>query len=109
MQVVFADPPFEDERVEGLLHLVAGPVEFVEEQAIGVVAGDHRGRAESAAAIDDLGHSDQVLWGQLRAEEADALQAQRRGEVTDQRRLPDSRLAPDEHRARDGNVQQHVG
>jgi hypothetical protein len=85
----------------------------LEEQAVGVVAGDHRRRAEPAARagrrVEELGHADEVLGCQLGAEQAHAVEPERGGELGDQRALADAGLAPHEHRARHGDVQEHVG
>ena len=107
-QVVFPDAPLMDEGVEGLLHLGGAGVQLVQEQHIGLGPGDGTGRTELAEAVLNLGHADDVLGGQLAAQQGDALQPQAVGELLDNGGFSDAGSAPDEHRADEAHVQQDV-
>jgi hypothetical protein len=73
VQFVVAEPPVEDEAVERLLHLVAGPVQLIEEEHIRFVARDGLWRAEAALRLvsvpHDPGNPDEVLGGELGTEQ----------------------------------------
>ena len=109
MQAIAAQPAVQDEAVESLLHLVAGPVQFIQEQHERLVPGDVLWRAEPAARLiaiaDDSGHADKVFRRQLRTKQRFAFKADLPGELLDQARFANPRLTPDKHRPRDRYVQ----
>ena len=107
-QTVLADAPLVDQGVEGFLHLGGTGVQLVQKEDIGLAPGDGPGRAELAEAVFDLGHADNVLRGQLAAQKGDAFQAQGVGELLDDGGFANARRPPDEHRADEPHVQQHV-
>jgi hypothetical protein len=50
-----------DEAVKWLLHLPGADVEFVGEEAAGILPRDRAGRAKHAFAADDLRHADDIF------------------------------------------------
>src|SRR5258706_2816426 len=66
-QLVFAEAPLVNQTVESLLHLMRARVQLIEEKAIRLLACDRGRRAESALAIRDLRHADEILGRQLAA------------------------------------------
>ena len=80
-------------------------IELIQEQAIGITPGDHAGRTETAGAIDDLRHPDEIFWRYLSPEQGDAWQPYLRGKLLDQGRLTNTWRSPNKHRAHDGDVE----
>jgi hypothetical protein len=79
-QAELAQAPVLDQAVKGFLHVVRAGIQLVQKETVGIGARDQAGRAEMADPVHDLRHADQVLWGELRAQERDARQADLVGE-----------------------------
>jgi len=113
VQRVTAETAVQDQAVERLLHLVAASVQLVEEQHVRLVARDGLRRAEPAlrrlSLPDDPGHADEVLGGELRAEQRVAVQANLGGELLHQAGLADAGLTPDKDRPYHRDVQEEFG
>lgn len=60
-------------------------------------------------AVDNSRDTHEVFRRQLRAQQGNAVEPERVGELPDERGLPDSRRTPQEYRPHDGDVQQYFG
>ena len=113
VQRVAAEPPVQDQAVERLLHLVARPVQLVEEQHVRLVPRDGLRRAEPAARPvpfpGDPRHADKILGRQLSAQQCAAFQPDLRGELLDQAGLADAWLPPNENRPYHRDVKEYFG
>ena len=107
-ETVFPHAPLMDEGVEGLLHLCGTGIQLIQKKDVGLAPGNGPGRAEPAEAVLNLGDADDVLRGQLAAQQGDALQPQRAGELLHNGGFADARRAPDEHGPDEAHVQQNV-
>lgn len=107
-EMVLPHPALQDQGVEGLLHLLRAGVEFIQEQAVGLVPGDHPGRAEHAPSVCDLGHADDVLRGQLAAQQGHTRQTHLFCKLLHDGTFADSRCSPDEYWPYQTYVQQDV-
>ncbi|MQY39723.1 hypothetical protein SRB17_77500 [Streptomyces sp. RB17] len=70
---------------------------------------DRLRRAEHRPPVADLRHADQFLGGELRTEQAHALQAERVGELPHQGRLSDAGGVPAEHGPDGGEAEEEFG
>ena len=107
-EMVLPHPALQDQGVECLLHLLGAGVELVQEQAVWLVPGDHPGRAEHAPPVYDLGHADNVLRGQLAAQQGHTGQANLLCKLFHDTGFPDSNSSPDEYWPYQTYVQQDV-
>ena len=107
-EMVLSHPALQDQGVEGLLHLLRAGVELVQEQAVGFVPGNHPGRAEHAPPICNLGYADDVLWGQLAAQQGHTGQAHLLCELFHDTRFSDSNSSPDKYWPYQAYIQQDV-
>ena len=98
---------------ESWLRFPAPIVQLVEEEHVGLVARDGLRRAEPALRrvplADDARHANEVLGGELGAQQCVALQADLCGELLHQAGLADAWLPPDEHRSYHRDVQEELG
>ena len=106
--MIFPHPAFQDKGIERFLYLLRTGVELVQEQAVGLVPGNHPGRAEHAPPVYDLGHADDVLRGQLTAQEGHTRQAHLLGKLFHDGAFADTGRPPNEHRPHKAHVQQDV-
>ena len=106
--MVLPDAPFVDEGIERLLHLGGAGVQLVQEQDVWLASGNSPGRAELAEAALDLRDADDILRGQLAAQEGDALQAQAVRKFLNDGRLSDARRAPDKHRTDKPHIEKDI-
>lgn len=97
-----------NEAIERLLHLWRGGIQFIEQQAIWLVARDDTWRAKAAKATHDLRHTEQIFGGKLTAQQRDEGQAQVIGEGIDEVGFADAGWSPDEDGAHRGDMQQKI-
>ena len=97
-----------DEGVEGLLHLRGAGIQLIQKKDIGLAPGNGPGRAEPAEAVLNLGDADDIFRSQLAAQQRNAFQPQRTGELLNNGRFADARRAPYEHGPDEAHVQQNV-
>lgn len=76
-QAVFAEFAVVNQRIERFLHFARTRVEFIQKQAISLVARNRARRAKAAFSVDNLRHTDQIFGRELTAEQRNALQTQR--------------------------------
>ena len=69
-------------------------VQFIQEEAIRLLLRNHGRRTETAFAINDLRHADEILWRQLTAQERDAGEFHLLGKLLHERRFPNARRPP---------------
>ena len=70
---ILAHATLQDQAVEGFLHILAAGVELVQEQAIGLLARNHGGRAKASHAVNDLWHAQQILGRELATQQGHTI------------------------------------
>jgi hypothetical protein len=83
-------------------------VQFIQEEAIWLLPRNHGRRTETAFAINDLRHADEILWRQLTAQERDAGESHLLGKLLYERGFPNAWRPPYEHGPHHCRVQQEV-
>ena len=104
-QVIFPDAAFQNKGIKCFLYFLRTGVQFVQKQAIGFFLRNHFRRAEHAAAIYDLRHTDNIFRRKLTAQQRNAGQSHICGELLYDSRLADAGCSPDKDRAHNANVQ----
>jgi hypothetical protein len=83
-----------NQTIEGFLNFVRAGVELVEEKAVRLFTGDGFWRAEAAGAVFDLRDADEVLRGELAAQQRNAVETNGTGKLLDQRGFADAGSTP---------------
>src|SRR5579871_125120 len=107
-QHIFANAPLVNQTIKRLLHLMRTCIQFIQKQAIRLFPRNHLRRAKAAHPIFNLGHTNDILWRKLAAQQRYTRQADLRGKLLHQGRFADAWRPPVKDGAHHRDIEQEL-